>query len=124
MHLREFYANSSQFRRDLPGPVRIADVPAYVRKLGFSTDQDEEILVLFASQAAAAIANARTYRAERRARAETVRAEEIVLTTPDGRALTSGNRARVLPARRAHRIELREHRARQPPLRLGDYNDG
>ena len=97
MHLREFYANSSQFlRRDLPGPVRIL-----VEKEGGDafTDQDEEILVLFASQAAAAIANARTYRAERRARAETVRAEEIVLTTPDGRALTSGNRARVLPAR-------------------------
>ena len=33
------------------------------------TDEDEEILVLFASQAAPAIANARTYRAARRARA-------------------------------------------------------
>ena len=32
------------------------------------TDEDEEILVLFASQAATAIANARTYRAEQRAR--------------------------------------------------------
>ena len=31
------------------------------------TDEDEEVLVLFASQAATAIANARTYRAERRA---------------------------------------------------------
>ena len=47
------------------------------------TDQDEEILVLFASQAATAIANARAYRAE------TVRAEEIVLTTPDGRSVTT-----------------------------------
>ena len=34
------------------------------------TDDDEETLVLFASQAAAAIANARTYRRERRARAD------------------------------------------------------
>ncbi len=33
------------------------------------TDEDEEVLVLFASQAATAIANARTYRAEQRARA-------------------------------------------------------
>ena len=102
--------------RDLPGPVRIADVPAYVRELGFSTDrlpsktfqgtpmrhrgvhvgnfylvekaggkaftdQDEEILVLFASQAATAIANARTYRAERRARADL---EALIETSPVG----------------------------------------
>ena len=33
------------------------------------TDEDEEVLVLFASQAATAIANARTYRAEQRAHA-------------------------------------------------------
>ncbi len=80
--------------RDLEGPLRIADVPAYVRSLGFATDrlpsktfqgtpmrhrgahvgnfylvdkaggaeftdEDEELLVLFASQAAAAIVNAR-----------------------------------------------------------------
>ena len=102
--------------RDLQGPLRIADVPAYVRGLGFSperlpsktfqgtpmrhrgqhvgnfylvekegeaafTDEDEEILVLFASQAAAAIANARTYRAERRARADL---EALVETSPVG----------------------------------------
>ena len=84
-----------EFFRDLPGPLRIPDVPAYVRALGFSpddrlpsktfqgtpmrhrgvhvgnfylvekadgeafTDEDEEILVLFAAQAATAIANAR-----------------------------------------------------------------
>ena len=34
------------------------------------TDEDEVILVLFVSQAATAIANARTYRAEQRARAD------------------------------------------------------
>ena len=44
-------------------------------------DEDEEILVLFASQAAAAIANARTYRAERRARADL---EALVETSPFG----------------------------------------
>ena len=102
--------------RDLEGPIRIADVPAHVRALGFSpdrlpwgtfqgtpmrhrgvhvgnfylvekeggkefTDEDEEILVLFASQAATAIANARTYRAERRARADL---EALIETSPVG----------------------------------------
>ena len=102
--------------RDLEGPLRIADVPAHVRALGFSpdrlpwgtfqgtpmrhrgvhvgnfylvekeggkefTDEDEEILVLFASQAATAIANARTYRAERRARADL---EALIETSPVG----------------------------------------
>ena len=42
---------------------------------------DEEILILFASQAAAAIANARTHRAERRARANL---EALVETSPVG----------------------------------------
>ena len=102
--------------RDLPGPVRIADVPAYVQALGFTTDrlpsktfqgtpmrhrgvhvgnfylvekeggeaftdEHEEILVLFASQAATAIANARTYRAEQRARADL---EALIETSPVG----------------------------------------
>ena len=102
--------------RDLPGPLRMADAPAYVRDLGFSTDRlpsktfqgtpmrhggvhvgnfylvekeggaeftdaDEEVLVLFASQAASAIANARTYRAEQRARADL---EALVETSPVG----------------------------------------
>ena len=48
------------------------------------TDEDEEILVLFASQAAAAIANARTYRAEQRARADL---EALVDTSPVGVAV-------------------------------------
>ena len=94
----------------------MADAPAYVRGLGFSTDRlpsktfqgtpmrhggvhvgnfylvekeggaeftdaDEEVLVLFASQAASAIANARTYRAEQRARADL---EALVETSPVG----------------------------------------
>ena len=102
--------------RDLEGPLRIADVPAYVEELGFPTDrlpsktfqgtpmrhrgvhvgnfylvekeggevftdEDEEILVLFASQAATAIANARTYRAEQRARADL---EALIETSPVG----------------------------------------
>ena len=45
------------------------------------TSEDEEILVLFASQAATAIANARTYRREQRARADL---EALVETSPVG----------------------------------------
>ncbi len=102
--------------RNLAGPLRLRDLPAYVRSLGFSTalmrsetlqatpiryrdehigsfflaekedgpeftDEDEEILVLFASQAAAAIANARTYRDEQRARADL---EALIETSPVG----------------------------------------
>ena len=102
--------------RDLEGPLRSVDFPAYVHALGFPsdrlplkivqitpmhhrgvhvgifylaekaggepfTDEDEEILVLFAAQAATAIANARTYRAERRARADL---EALIETSPVG----------------------------------------
>ena len=105
-----------EYFRDLPGPLRIPDVPAYIRSLGFSpdrlpsktfqgtpmrhrgvhvgnfylvekeggesfTDEDEELLVLFAAQAATAIAHARTYRAERRARADL---EALIETSPVG----------------------------------------
>ena len=108
-----------EFFRDLQGPLRIPDVPAYVRSLGFSpdrlpsktfqgtpmrhrgvhvgnfylvekeggkafTDEDEEVLVLFASQAATAIANAHTYRAEQRARADL---EALIETSPVGVAV-------------------------------------
>ena len=102
--------------RDLPGPIRLTDLPALVRSLGFSpdlmrsktfqgtpmryrgvhvgnfflaekegalafTDEDEEILVLFASQAATAIANARAHRDELRARADL---EALIETSPVG----------------------------------------
>ena len=105
--------------RDLPGPVRVSDVPGYFRSLGYSSDlipsktmlgtqmrhrdahvggfyfaekeggreftsEDEEVLVLFASQAAAAIANARTHRDEQRARADL---ETLVDTSPVGVAV-------------------------------------
>ena len=102
--------------RDLQSPLRVADLPAYVGALGFSTDgvivktfqgapirhrgvqvgnfflgeketgpeftaEDEEVLTLFASQAANAIANARTHRDEQRARADL---EALVETSPVG----------------------------------------
>ena len=50
-------------------------------KDGGFTDADEEVLVLFAAQAAAAIANARAHRDERRARADL---ETLVETCPVG----------------------------------------
>ncbi len=103
--------------RNLAAPLRLPDISAYVRELGFSSDlmdlmeskslqvtplrhrdgyvgnfflagkeggqeftsADEEVLVLFASQAAAAIANARTHRDERRARADL---ETLIETSP------------------------------------------
>ncbi|MCY4012179.1 MAG: response regulator [Gammaproteobacteria bacterium] len=101
---------------NLPGPLRVDDLPAHVRSLGFSTDlmtsrtlqavplrhrglsvgsfflaekegapsftdEDEEVLVLFAAQAAAVVANARTHRDERRARADL---EALIETSPVG----------------------------------------
>ena len=111
-HAQQFY----EHLRDLEAPLRLADLPGYVRALGYSpgltqsktlqaapmrhrgvhvggfflgekqggrefTDEDEEVLMLFASQAAIAIANARTHRAEQRARADL---EALVETTPVG----------------------------------------
>ena len=102
--------------RDLPGALRLSDLPGYIRSLGYSgeltlaktlltmpmrhrdvhvgnfflgekaggqafTEEDEEVLVLFASQAATAVANARTHRDEQRARADL---EALVDTSPVG----------------------------------------
>ena len=102
--------------RDLPCPLRLADLSAYIRSLGYCEDltlsktlqatpmryrgvhvgnfflgekaggqeftgEDEEVLVLFASQAATAIANARTHRDEQRARADL---EALIDTSPVG----------------------------------------
>ena len=102
--------------RDLPGPIRLTDLPAFVRSLGYSPDlmrsktfqgtsmrhrgmqvgqlflaekedapefttEDEKVLVMFASLAATAIANARTHRDEQRARADL---EALVETSPIG----------------------------------------
>jgi len=102
--------------QELPAPVRLSNLPAYVEELGFSsdlmrsktllgvtmrhrdvpvgsfflgekeggqdfTDDDEEILVLLASQAGAGIANARTYADEQRTRAEL---ETLVENAPVG----------------------------------------
>ena len=101
---------------ELPGPLRVADLPGYLRDLGISadpipsktlqgmpvryrgkqignfflvekeggaqfTDEDEEVLRLFASQAATAISNARAHRDEQRARADL---EALIDTSPVG----------------------------------------
>ena len=105
--------------RDVPGALRVRDLPAYVRSLGLSpdvlpartlqatpmrhrdepvgnlfvgdkergqafTDEDEEVLMLLAAQAATAIANARVHQDERRARRDL---EALIDTTPVGVAV-------------------------------------
>ena len=57
------------------------------------TDEDEECLMLFASQAATAIVNARAYRAEQRARADL---EALVETSPVGVAVFEGGTGRLM----------------------------
>ena len=121
--------------RDLRESLRLADLPSYVRDLGFSselmvvkamqctpmqhrgghvgnfflgdkedgsefTSADEEILVLFASQAASAIINARTHKAERRARADL---ETLVETSPVGVVVFAGGRDRPVSFNREAR---------------------
>ena len=111
-----------EYLRGLAGPIRVADLPAYVRALGFSpdlmrsktmqgvplrhrdvnvgnffiaekeggqefTNADEEVLTLFAAQAATAIANARAHREERRARADL---ETLIETSPVGVVVFDG----------------------------------
>ncbi len=66
------------------------------------TDADEEVLVMFASQAATAIANARTHRDEQRARADL---EALVDTSPVGVLVFEAKTGRpVLLNREAKRI--------------------
>ena len=59
------------------------------------TDEDEEVLVLFAAQAAAAVANARTHRDERRARSDL---EALIEISPVG--------VGVFDARTGHPVSL------------------
>ena len=62
-------------------------------KEGAFTGEDEEVLVLFASQAATALANARAHRAEQRARADL---EALVETCPVGVVVFDAASARLL----------------------------
>ena len=134
--------------RDLPSPVRVADMPAYVGALGYSTDgviiktflgtpmrhrgvqvgnfflgdkqngpeftaEDEEVLELFASQAAAVIANARTHRDERRARADL---EALVETSPVGVAVFDARGGRMVSINREARRLVEGLRTAGHPL--------
>ena len=83
------------------------------------TEEDEEMLVMFAAQAAAAVANARTYRAEQQARADLAALVEtspvgvVVFDAATGRAVSLNREARriveslCLPGQTAeHLIEV------------------
>jgi len=139
--------------RDLRAPLRVADLPAYVGRLGFPTElimsktmqgtpmrhrgvhlgsfflgekeggpeftsADEEILALFASQAATAIANARTHRAEQRARADL---EALVETSPVGVVVFDGRSGRPVSSNREARRIV--ERLRMPGGALEDLLD-
>ena len=137
--------------RELDAPLRLADLPTYVRALGFSSDLmrsktlqvtpirhgvdyvgnfflagkeggqeftsgDEEMLVLFASQAAAAIANARTHRDERRARADL---ETLIETSPVGVVVFDGITGKPVSINReVRRVVQGLDMPRQPPEEL------
>ncbi len=64
------------------------------------SDEDEEVLTLLASQAAAAIANARAHRDERRVRADL---EALVETSPVGVAVFDATNGRVVSVNREAR---------------------
>ena len=69
---------------------------------GDFTSEDEELLVLFAAQAATAIANARTHRAEQRARADL---EALIETSPVGVVVLDARTGDLISANReAERI--------------------
>ncbi len=77
------------------------------------TDADEEVLVLFASQAAAAIANARTYRSEQRARTDL---EALIETSPVGVAVFDGESGRMVSSNREARRIVESLRTPGRPL--------
>ena len=80
------------------------------------TEEDEEILVLFASQAAAAIANARTHRAVEQARADL---SALVETSPVGVVVFEAGSGRVTSVNReAHRIVDELRTPGSPPEQL------
>ena len=139
--------------RDLPGPVRVGDLPAYLKSLGLDlddvvlrfrtmqatpmrhrgvhvgnfflsekadgeefTDDDEEVLVLFAAQAAAAVANARTHRGEQQVRADLA---ALVETSPVGVVVFDAKSGRPVSLNReARRIVESLRTAGRPPEQL------
>ena len=133
---------------ELPGPLRVGDLPGYVRALGLTplpvfaaafqgtpvrhrgesvgylylaekadgrafTAADEEMLMLFASQAAAAIANARAHRGERRAR---MNLEALIETSPVGVVVFDGRSGQVVSYNREARRIVESLRIPGRPL--------
>ena len=82
-------------------------------KAGGFTDADEEVLVLFAQQAAVALANARAHREERRARADL---EALVETCPVGVAVVDAATAVPVSLNREARRILTGLYAEEIPL--------
>ncbi len=83
---------------------------------GEFTSEDEELLVLFTSQAATAIANARAHRDEQRARA---RLEALVDTSPVGVAVFDAPTGRLVSINReTKRIGESLHTPGEPPEQL------
>ena len=86
------------------------------------TDEDEEIMVLFASQAAAAIANARTHRDVQRARADL---EALVETSPVGVVVFDPGTGRIASVNReAHRMAEAIRTPGSPPEQLLEVMTG
>ncbi len=80
------------------------------------TDEDEEVLTLFASQAASAIANARTHRSERRVRADL---EALIETSPVGVVVFDAKNGRAASFNReARRIVESLRMPGHPPEQL------
>ena len=118
-----FQGTPMRHRGEPIGGFFLADKPG-----GF-TDADEEVLALFAVQAAAAVANARAHREERRARADL---EALIETSPIGvvvfdaatRAPVSFNReARRIVAELATPGRSIESLARDVTCRRGDGSE-
>ncbi len=80
------------------------------------TAEDEEVLALFASQAATAVANARTHESERRARADL---EALIETSPIGVVVFDAQRGRAVSFNReARRIVESLRTPGSPPEQL------
>ena len=137
-----------EYLRNIEAPLRVADLPAYVRTLGFSSElmrsksllgtpirhrgeqvghfflaereggdgftaADEEVLMLFAAQAATAIANARTHRDERRARTDL---ETLVETSPVGVVVFDVRTGRLVTVNREARRIIEGLRSPDGPI--------
>ena len=133
---------------ELSGPLRVGDLPGYVREIGlpplpmfaetflgtpvhhrgasvgylYLADKvngeefsaaDEEVLMLFASQAAAAIGNGRAHRSEQRARMDL---EALIETSPVGVVIFDGQSGKMVSSNREARRTVESLRTPGQPL--------